>query len=70
MKTKTIIIIVVIVGLGYLYRMAKKPNLGTPQCCDINYENYNESCFTNTDCVCDQEECKNNGDGQKINFNF
>jgi len=54
----------------YFYKMGtKNKGTGTPQCCDINYTNYNESCLTNTDCICDQEICANTGDARKSNFN-
>ena len=62
-KYKKPLIWIVCLSLAYYFyklRTAPKPT-GTPQCCDINFTNYNDSCVNNTDCICDQSLCANTG---------
>lgn len=68
-KTQMIVVLIGIGVLYYFYKKSNAPSLGTKQCCDINYNNYNEACITNTDCVCDQSICANTGAASKVTFN-
>jgi hypothetical protein len=68
-KYTTIIIWIVCLSLAYyFYTLATAPKpKGTPQCCDINFTNYNADCVNNTDCICDQTLCANSGARMKDN---